>query len=204
MAEVTGTQDREAEQKDPRFKAAREAGNGETGRENLEHAAQGADLNGAEEKSALDWLLGDPVPLEHTIPVDFETPRGMVKLTFLSKRIDPKRIDTIEAENLMASGRVDRLTADIQIVAESCYAVTDASGEVKQLNSDSFRTMNVRNPSGNIEELKLASKAMALEKRFVGQEGVLTLVAAEIRRLAGYDTSRLGQSQRRLVEGSLG
>lgn len=201
----TGAVASEQERSDPRYRAAKAAGQGEKGRELLEHAAQGAELDHEEETAALDWLLGTPSPIVHEIPVDFETPKGMAKLTFVSRRIDPRKIDAIEVRNIQQStGRIDRITSDCEIIVESCDVVQDARRTIK-LNSDEFLTVPMRNrDTGEIERLKLASPAMALERRFVGQEGVLTLVAAEIRRLGGYDPQRLGTSQRRLVEASLG
>jgi hypothetical protein len=201
-----GTDAGASEKDDPRFGKAEAAGQGEKGRTMLEHAAQGAELNAEEEKSALDWLLGTPAPIVHTIPVEFETPKGMVKLTFISRRIDPRKIDQIELRNVQQStGRIDRITADAEIIAESCDELTDASGRRTKISSDEFCTVRMRNrDTDQIEPVKLASPATALERRFVGQEGLLTLVSAEIRRLGGYDPQRLGTSQRRLVEASLG
>jgi hypothetical protein len=201
----TGVGGSDRERKDPRFVAAQAAGGGERGRELLEHAAQGAELNGDEEHAALDWLLGTPKPIMHEIPVDFETEKGMKKLTFLTRRIDPRKIDAIEIRNIQQStGRVDRITADCEIIAESCDVLDDGRRKVN-LNSDEFLTVRLRNrDTGEVEAVKLASPATALERRFVGQEGLLTLVSAEIRRLGGYDPQRLGTSQRRLVEASLG
>jgi hypothetical protein len=192
-------------EKDPRFQAAKAAGGGETGREMLEHAAQGAELSQSEEKSALDWLLGTPKPIVHEIPLEIETDGGMRTVKFVSRRIDPRKIDAIEIRNIQqTTGRVDRLTSDCEIIAESCELLDDGKRKVT-LSSDEFCTVRLFNrDSGEIEPVKLASPAMALEKRFVGQEGALTLVAAEIRRLGGYDPQRLGNAQRRLVEASLG
>jgi hypothetical protein len=204
-ASTAAQTDAGASEKDPRFAAAKRAGQGEPGREMLEHAAQGAELDQAEEASALDWLLGTPKPISHKIPVDLETESGMRKLTFISQRIDPRKIDAIEIRNVQQStGRIDRITADCEIIAESCTELDDGRRKVK-LNSDEFMTVRLRNrDTDQVEPVKLASPATALEKRFVGQEGLLTLVAAEIRRLGGYDPQRLGTSQRRLVEASLG
>lgn len=195
----------ERERKDPRNVAARAAAGGERGREMLEHAAQGADLNPEEELAGLDWLLGTPQAIGHTVPVDFETPKGMAKLKFHVKRIDPRKIDEIEVRNVNPnSGRVDRLTADFEIVAEICDEIEDAK-RTTTLGSEEFLTVPMYDPrDGKTTPHKVASSAIALEKRFVGQEGLITLVAAELRRLCGYDSQRIGQSQRRLVEASLG
>lgn len=195
------------QRRDPRFMAARAVANGERGREMLEHVRGGAELDESEELSALDWLLGTPRPIVHDIPVDLETESGMRKLTFVTGRIDPRKIDGIELRNVQQStGRVDRITADCEIIAELCTEMFDATGKRVSLRSDEFLTVPgaARDHRGEPESLKLASPALALERRFGGQEGLLTLVAAEIRRLGGYDPQRLGTSQRRLVEASLG
>lgn len=194
-----------SEKDDPRFVAAKRAGQGERGREMLEHARQGAELNEEEEHSALDWLLGTPKPIMHEIPVDLETPRGMRRLTFVARRIDPRKIDAIEIRNVQQStGRIDRITADAEIIAETCDVVEDGKRTVR-LNSEEFCTVLLRKrDTGEIEPVHFANPAEAIQRRFVGQEGLLTLIAAEIRRLGGYDAQRLGTSQRRLVEASLG
>lgn len=205
MVTPPATADGGSESKDPRYQAAKAAGQGERGRELLEHVAQGAELSSEEETSALDWLLGTPKPIAHEIPAEIETESGMRTVKFVSRRIDPRKIDAIEIRNIQQStGRVDRITADCEIITESCDLLDDGKRKVK-LNSDEFLTVRMRNrDTGDVEDVKLASPAQALERRFVGQEGVLTFVAAEIRRLGGYDPQRLGTSQRRLVEASLG
>lgn len=195
----------ERERQDPRFQAAKAVGGGERGREMLEHARMGAELDQDEETSALDWLLGTPSPIVHAVPVDFETPKGMKKLTFVVRRVDPRKIDAIEIRNVnQNTGRVDRITADCEIIVASCDEVDDGKRKTR-LSSDEFCTVRLRSrETGEVEPVRFSSPATALEKRFVGQEGVLTYLAAEIKRLGGYDPQRIGTSQRKLVEASLG
>lgn len=193
------------QQEDPRFVAARAAGQGEEGREMLEHVRQGAELSPAEEKSGLDWLLGDPVAIPHEIPMQLETPDGMKEVFFIVRKSDPGKIDQIEQRHVdRVTGRIDQLAADTEIVATCSDAIRDGTRTV-ELTSPQFLTMRLRNTeTGKIEDLQLASPIEALSRRLRGQQGVLFGVAREIRRVAGYDPTRVGQAQRALVEASLG
>lgn len=186
---------------DPRVARARAVGQGDRGREMLEHVALGADLDDDEERAALDWLLGAPAAMQHDITVQFETPDGEQPVTFTVRQMDTRQIDKIEQRNLSQStGRLDALTANCQIVAEATVSIRDGSGRSTAINSDEFLTVVGRDG----EPLKLASSSDALEQRFRKQLGLIQGVASEIRRLAGYDTERVGAAQRRLVQASLG
>jgi hypothetical protein len=195
------------ENADPRDVAAKAASGGEVGREMLEHAAQGAELSLEEEKNALDWLLGDPIAIPHSIPVDFETPDGTKKLEFIVRKMDASKIDAIEQRHLNTNtGRMDQAAADCEIVGTLADAVT-TQGDAREvdLTSAEFRTLRLRNKSnGNVETVTLATPMEALSARFRGQEGLIMGIAREMRRLAGYDPGRVGQAQRRLTEASLG
>lgn len=192
---------------DPREEQAKAAGAGEKGRELLEHAAMGATLSDGEERTALDWLLGDPVAIPHAIPVEFETPDGIQKLEFIVRKMDTSKIDSIEQKHVNAStGRLDQIAADREIVATLVDAVT-APGDPREveLTSSQFRTMRLRSKAtGEVETVTLATPMEAIAARFRGQEGLLMGIAREMRRIAGYDTARIGQAQRRLTEASLG
>lgn len=195
----------EAEQADARFRAARAVSGGEPGREMLEHAAMGAELSEAEERSGLDWLLGDPQPTVHDVPVQFETPEGMVTITFVLNQLDARKIDELEQQHVnRGTGVVDQFSCDVVIVAEATRYLIDATGRQIAIASEEFRSVNQRMPNGEVKSVLLASGPMALERRFQKQLGLLGGVAREVRRAAGFDPERVGKAQRRLVEASLG
>lgn len=205
VVEVEGSPASEVDQ-DPRFAAAREASGGDYGREMLEHAAQGAQLDDAEERAGLEWLLGSPQPYVHEIPVDYETPDGMAKLTFVARTIDTRRIDKLEQSFVSdaARGRVDQISLDLAVVAEAVTEIVDSHGNRVDVTSEKFRTVQRRNERGEFEPHVLAATTDALEFRFKHQLGLMAGISQEIRRAAGFDPQRVGKAQRRLVEGSLG
>lgn len=193
------------QRRDPRFRAAQEEGGGDTGREMIAHAAQGATLSASEEKSGLDWMLGGPVQMEHTIPVDYETPDGMRKVTFVTKMIDARVIDEIQQRHVNdATGKLDKLSADIEVVAAATKYITDSTERRIELTSDEYLTVQRRDPRGELVAHKLASPHLALEYRFKGQEGLFGGVALKIQQVCGYNPERVGSAQRRLVDAALG
>lgn len=206
MEAATGSPAQDATEHDPRFVQARKEGQGDPGRENVAHAAMGAELNGEEERSALDWLLGAPVLMLHTVPVDYETPVGMTKITFVLRQLDTRVIEKIEQKYVSdATGRIDRIGADVEMVADALVHLEDATGRQVKITDDEFVTVPRRDPnSGEVEDVKLASTHMALERRFAKQLGLINSVAIQVRRVAGYDPERVGSAQRRLVDASLG
>lgn len=195
----------EAEKGDPRFVAARENSGGEVGREMLEHAAMGAELDEVEERAGLDWLLGDPPPTVHEVTVQYETPTGLVPITFVLNQVDARKLDAIERRHLnQSTGVLDKFSVDTEVVAEATRYLIDSTGRKVELTSEEFRTVKQRMPDGEVTSVVLASGPMALERRFKMQLGLLGGVAMEVRRAAGFDPERVGKAQRRLVEASLG
>lgn len=196
----------EAQQADPRFVAARVASGGDPGAEMVNHAAQGATLDSVEEKSALDWLLGDPKPIIYNVPVQYETPAGMVPMTFVLRQIDARKIDAIEQKHVnQATGVLNQFDANVELIAEATLFITDPSGKQMKLDSEEFRRAKRRDPTtGEIVPFVLASGTLALERKFRMQLGLLNGVGVQIRRVAGFDTERVGKAQRRLVDASLG
>lgn len=196
--------DGDEHENDPRFAAARDAGGGDRGREMLEHAAQGADLSDDEERAGLDWLLGRTEPYVHDIPIDYETPAGMTKLKLEVRSIDTRKIDKLEQKFIGAGGRLDQIGLDLAVVAEAGNALVDSDGNRIELASERFRTVKVRDQGGEMVDRTLAAATDALEHHFRDQLGLLAGAAQEIRRAAGFDPTRVGRAQRRLVEASLG
>lgn len=196
----------EAEEKDPRFAHAREVGDGDVGREMLEHAAMGAELNDEEEKAGLDYLLGAAQPTLHDVTVQLETPDGLMPVTFVIRQMDGRKLDEIEQRHVnRATGMLDKFGAETEIVATATKVITDSTGREIDPRSSDFRRVTQRNPiTGEKQTVELGSPAMALERKFQLQLGLLSGVAQEVRRASGFDPERVGKAQRRLVEASLG
>lgn len=196
----------EAEQKDPRFVHARAVGAGDRGRELLEHAAMGAELDEDEEKAGLDYLLGNAKPTLHDVTVQIETPAGLKPVTFVVKQMDGRVLDEIESRNVdRAAGKLDKFSADTEVLARATVKIFDSTGREIDPRSEDFRRVKQRNPITGEEQLVvIGSTAQALERRFQTQLGLLSGVADQVRRVSGFDPDRVAKAQRRLVEASLG
>lgn len=180
-------------------------GEDEPGLAEVKAAADGAELDGAEEKSALDFLLGSPTPRRYYVDVDFDTPEGVKKLRWTLKAIDARKIDEIEERNRNEStGTLDVTTANCQLVAEASVSLSDPDGANEVGVSDpEFLTMRLRRTGEEgLHEHRFASPADAIEARFRTQLGLVAGVASRIREKAGWDPERVGKAQRVLVEAS--
>jgi hypothetical protein len=165
-------------------------------------------LSDEDERDALDFLLAPKPPRIYGVKVKYDTEAGIRPLTFVVRASDGRKIDGIEQANVSeATGKIDRITADCQIVALACVALESASGRAVELTSAEFLTVRVPKrddssgePTGEMVETRLASPADALEARFKTQLGIVSGVAREVRRISGYDPERVGVAQRRLVD----
>jgi hypothetical protein len=162
------------------------------------------ELDAENERDALDYLLAPKPARLYDVKVDYETDTGTEPLTFVVRAMDGRKIDSIEQRNVSEStGQLDAITANCELVAEGCEGIESKSGRRVKLDSDEFLTLLVPKQGGaegETEPKRLASPALALEARFRTQIGVIAGVAREIRRMSGYDPTRVGQAQRRLVE----
>lgn len=151
-------------------------------------AAQGVDLSPEDDRDAADWLCAPQRAHRFRVRTEFETDAGTMPLTFVIKQIDSKRIDEIEKRNMdSASGTINRIVANAEIVAEACELLEGAKGHKVDPKSEEFRA-------------GVPSTAVAFEQRFFYQAGVLSGVAGEVRRVAGWSPDRVGTAQRVLVE----
>lgn len=164
------------------------------------------ELTEENERDALDYLLAPKPARTYGVKVEYETDKGVEPLTFVIRAMDGRTIDSIEQRNVSeSSGQLDAITANCELVAEACSGIESKSGRKVALDSDEFLTLQVPKQggaNGETEPKRLASPALALEARFRTQIGVIAGVAREVRRMSGYDPTRVGQAQRRLVEAS--
>lgn len=161
----------------------------------VQRAGDGAELNPAEERSALDYLLGAPAPALYTVEVQYETPRGLLPLRLHFAALDGKVLDKIEASNVSAAtGVMDKAKADAELVCEAVSEIEDpATGRKTQLRSEEFRTVKSGEPP-------LASSIDALNFRFRKQPGLIAGVASAIREAAGWKADRVAKASRVLVD----
>ena len=153
-------------------------------------AAAGETLTAAEEKSALDFILGPTQALEYNVPVQIETPDGLKPSTFRLRQLDPDVIDRIDASNRSGEGpfsKLDVSTFNAELVAEACVHIEDPTGRKVDPKSDQFR--------GGVP-----SPGLAMKVRFKYQPGLLETLAERIRESAGFGVDRVGKAQRVLVE----
>lgn len=156
-----------------------------------------------DERDALDFLLAPKPQRQYGVKVAYDTEAGERPLIFVIRGVDGRRLDSIEqsARN-ETTGNLDVIGADCMVVAEGTAFLETPAGRRVELTSAEFLTVRrpaVENPAEMVEH-KLASPAMALEARFRTQLGLISGVAREIRRVSGYDGSKVGAAQRRLVD----
>lgn len=188
---------------DPRYKRARAVSGGDKGREMLEHAAQGAKLDEAEEISALDYLLGSPSRAVFDVEVQVSTPAGDRPVTFVVQAQDGKVIERIEnAHRNENTGVLDSIPSSAALVAEATEKLVQGGREVS-IRSPEFLTMEIVDAGGVKAEHTFADPSLVLMRRFTGQQGLIVFVANEIRRVSGFDPSRVAIGKRRLVKAAL-
>lgn len=163
------------------------------GRAAVERAAEGKELDAAQERSALDYLLGAPEPAKYKVTVQYETPAGLADLTFYFHALDGRRIDKIEQSHIDSNtAMMDKTAADYELVATACDAIEDETGRKVAPKSEAFRTIKP-------DESPLASPVLALQARFGTQGGLIAGVARGIREAGGWSSERVGKASRVLV-----
>lgn len=164
------------------------------------YARDHADLSDVDERNALDFLLAPKAPRLYDVVVQYETEAGSRPMTFVVRGTDGRKLDAIEMSNVSeATGRIDQITADCQLVVESTVFL-EAGGRRVELSSEEFLTIVKPGKDGEADErIKLASPVDALEARFKTQLGLISGVSRQIRVVSGYDPARVGSANRRLV-----
>jgi hypothetical protein len=166
----------------------------DAGRAAVTRAARGEELDGNDERGALEFLLGAPAALEYEITVDYETDAGMLPLTFHFKGMDAGAIDKIEQQHLDdRTGQLDKIGADCTLVTKATTKIVDSTGAEINPRDEAFRTTKEG-------ERPLANAADAMRVRFGAQAGLLSGIASAIRIKAGYDAERVGRASRLLVQ----
>lgn len=142
------------------------------------------------ESGALDFLLGNPEPIEYDVPVKLDTPSGRKSLTFRIRQLDGSRILQLERENRKGTGpfaELDDLRFNAAIVAAATLYIEDEAGVRVEPQSPEFAAQ-WRDPK------------LAMEKRFEFQPGILDGITAQIRAVSGYTNDRVEDAERAVVD----
>lgn len=148
-------------------------------------------------KGAVAFLLGQQRPPRYKVKVEFATDEGDMPLWFLIHSLDAKRIDAVEKAHTDRDspfGEMDELAVNAELIADALISFSDGEPDTPEFDEGDVTKLD--------EEFRgeLASNADALRARFHWQEGLLTGVAQQVRRISGWAPDRVGQAQRVLVE----
>lgn len=138
-----------------------------------------------DEGEALDFLLGDPKPLEFDVPVTVDTANGRIEFEFRLRQLDGRTFIKIEDDNRKGSGpfaEVDEVGMDAALAGAAVVSILDLkTGRRVEVASREF-----------VGSMVTPKDAFAHKFRF--QPGVLTSLGAEIRRISGYGNDRIGKA----------
>lgn len=164
--------------------------------------ARGHETTPAGERSAVGFLLGQQKAPRYKIRVDFATDDGDVKLWFFVHSLDSKLLTRLERNGtdetkVTATGmpEVDNEAISAAVVAEATISISD--GEPGTSGYDvgaKVKPTDAAFMAGNV------SAALALQQRFHWQEGLLSGIASQVRRISGWAPDRVGQAERVLVD----
>ena len=156
--------------------------------EPVQRAAVGGKVSPDEERTALAWFLEPQRPLRYRCEVQFDTPEGLKPMTLIVRSIPQADMEKIENRNRKGEGLMaeyDDFQVNVEIVGEALVAIEAGNEEIEPNDP--------RVLSG------LPSIAEAMKARFYYQPGVLSGVAAEVRRISGWGTDRVGRAERVLT-----
>jgi hypothetical protein len=162
----------------------------------VEHGSPEAAKLDADERGALAWLLTAEAPPPWEVEVQSLTPQGFKPLLFVVLPQDGRKIVEIEDRNTAGSGpqmsrKLDEIANNAELVAESTTLIEDPFDGTKiDPGSPEFRG-------------PLPSKALAMERRFARQAGLLMGLAMEVRRISGYNSDHVGKARQRVVSDEL-
>lgn len=150
-------------------------------------AAGEEELSVQDETDVLDFLLGATQVLEYDVDVRLETDAGTRVAIFHFKQLDGSRLSEIEEENRSGDGPFSRLDAkayNSQVVHEATVWIGTPGGRKVDIRSQKWVGSH---PLGSLG---------ALRTRFKMQSGIFDGIAAEVTRVSGYSSDRVGTAQR--------
>jgi hypothetical protein len=166
-------------------------------------AAEGNDgIPKESEIDGLDFLLGAPQVIVAETTVRIVLPNGGTQtLVFVIKQMDGRKLDRIEADNTH-NGRPDMITINSEVCAAAVLAIISPNGKTIAPQTDE-RWLNFKVlEDGEVIERRLPSRALAFEKRFRTQSGLLGGVADQVRKLSGFEFSAVGEAKPRVLSGA--
>jgi len=153
--------------------------------------AKGMDAEKAE-ASALDFICGSPHALMYDVPVTVDIPGGQsAGLTFIIRQLDGARIIALEDEHTSGIGpfaRLDDTKFNAALVAEGTVKIVEKDKDDKVRAEMDPRSEKFISGFG--------SPAVAMEKRFSFQAGLLSGIAGQIRSVSGWRPDRVGIAER--------
>jgi hypothetical protein len=160
--------------------------------------ARGHEVNARAELSAVRHLLGQQRAPRYAIPVQFATDDGDATLWFTIKALDSNRIDKIEkahTDTNSVMGEADTLAIAAELVADATIMLSDAKPGTPE-----YVDCGKTDPSSAEFLAERPAIAEAFRERFHWQEGLLSGVSSQIRRISGWAPDRVGQAERVLVD----
>lgn len=147
-------------------------------------AAEGVEPTAQEEHEGTNWLLSaTPPDEEYTVPVKV-SPDSEDEIDWVVRRLDVKFFEGVDTKHRNPdTGRLDGIAA----VADTVVAATVSIDGV----ADALRKPDFLEGA--------ADPADALRRRFAFEWGLMDQLSTEIRRLTGYDFTRVGSGKRRLA-----
>lgn len=141
------------------------------------------------EEEALEFLLGDPAAIGFEVPVMIYVPGGKDKeLTFLIRQVDGKKL--IDLENEYRTGGAGPFS---ELDEPNFNAALCAEATLKIVDKETKEEVDPRSEKFIGEWV---TPVDAMRNRFRFQAGLLAGVTANIRRVSGYDQTRVGIAQR--------
>ena len=149
------------------------------------------DITIAQERGALDFILGPTAAVEFDVPVRLDTPTGEKPLIFRIKQMDGKRLLALEVEHKEGTGPfapTDDVALDAHIVSEATVEITDGlTGASIDPKSMEFLG-NATTPFD------------AMRTRFKFTPGIMTGIAAQVRSVSGYNPEKVKSAERVIAD----
>lgn len=159
----------------------------------LSDAAEGGLAEGEEgtkqEIAVLDFLCGDQAPLNYTVKAQIDTPTGRGSMLFHMRQIDADRIEELTKQHREGEGpfsKVDGASLNASLVAEACRYMTDPTGKKVDPTDQRFIGASI-------------APLFAFQRAFRFQPGILDMVSAEVRAMAGMAEDRVGRAEREIT-----
>lgn len=137
------------------------------------------------EASALGFLLGPTAALLYRVDLKFDTPYGTKRLRFVLRQMDGKQIEAIDNEHRQQGS--SNPMAPIDTVPRDAHRVAEATQEIVDLETDESVKPSDARFIGDMP----GGPAVAMEKRFRFQPGLLAALSFQVERISGFAGDRI-------------